>query len=71
MDYMLQSKDIGWLNEYKNNTHIYIVYKTLTSDLKPHAGRKWRDGKRHSMQMEIQRWGSNIYIRQNTLKQRL
>ena len=33
---MLQSKDIGWLNGYKNKTHIYSVYKKPTSDLKTH-----------------------------------
>ena len=30
---MLQTKDINWLNEYKNKTHIYAVYKRPTSDL--------------------------------------
>ena len=30
---MLQSKDIDWLNEYKNKTRIYAVYKRPTSDL--------------------------------------
>ena len=28
---MLQSKDIEWLNEYKNRTLIYAAYKKLTS----------------------------------------
>ena len=31
---MFQSKDIAWLNGYKNKTHIYAAYKRLTSDLK-------------------------------------
>ena len=31
---MLQPKDTDWLNEYKNKTHIYAVYKKPTSDLK-------------------------------------
>ena len=31
---MLQPKDTDWLNGYKNKTHIYAVYKKLTSDLK-------------------------------------
>ena len=31
---MLQPKDTGWLNGYKNKTHIYSVYKKPTSDLK-------------------------------------
>ena len=30
---MLQPKDTDWLNEYKNKTHIYAVYKRPTSDL--------------------------------------
>ena len=33
---MFQSKDTDWLNGYKNNTHIYAVYKKLTLDLKTH-----------------------------------
>ena len=33
MDSILQSKDIDWLNEYKNRAHIYAVYKRSTSDL--------------------------------------
>ena len=31
---MLQPKDTGLLNVYKNKTHIYAVYKKPTSDLK-------------------------------------
>ena len=34
---MLQPKDTDWLNEYKNKTHIYAVYKKPTSDLKTHV----------------------------------
>ena len=30
---MLQPKDTGLLNGYKNKTHIYAVYKRPTSDL--------------------------------------
>ena len=30
------TKDTDRLNEYKNKTHIYVVYKKPTSDLKPH-----------------------------------
>ena len=33
---ILQSNDTDWLNGYKNNTHIYAVYKRPTSDLKTH-----------------------------------
>ena len=42
---MLQSKDIDWLNGYKNKTHIYAVYKRPTSDLGTHTDWKWGDGK--------------------------
>ena len=37
MDYMLQPKDIDWLNGYKNKTCIYAAYKTPTSDLGTHT----------------------------------
>ena len=33
---MFQPKDIELLNGYRNTTHIYTVYKRLTSDLKTH-----------------------------------
>ena len=33
---MLQSKDIDWLNGYKNKTHLHVAYKRLTADLKTH-----------------------------------
>ena len=41
---MLQPKDIEWLNEYKNKTLIYAVYKTPTSDLGTHTNkvRRWK-----------------------------
>ena len=42
---MLQPKDIGWLNGYKNKTHIYAVYKKPTSDLKTHNRLKVRGWK--------------------------
>ena len=42
---MLQPKDTDWLNGYKNKTHIYAVYKKLTSDLKTHTDWKWEEGK--------------------------
>ena len=34
---MLSPKDTGWLNGYKNKTHIYAVYKRPTSDLGTHT----------------------------------
>ena len=30
------NQDTGWLNGFKNKTHIYAVYKKPTSDLKTH-----------------------------------
>ena len=30
------TKNTGWLNGYKNKTHIHTVYKKPTSDLKTH-----------------------------------
>ena len=38
---MLQPKDTDWLDGYKNKTHIYVVYKKPTSDLKTHIDWKW------------------------------
>ena len=43
---MLQPKDKGWLNVYKNNTFIYAVYERPTSDLGTHRDWKWGDGKK-------------------------
>ena len=55
MDLMLQAKDTDWLNGYKNNTCIYVVYKRTTSDLETYTDWKWGEGKRYSMQIEIKR----------------
>ena len=52
---MLQPKNIESLNEYKNRTHIQIVYKRPTSNLGTHTDLKSRDGKRYSMQLKIKR----------------
>ena len=49
---MLQPKDTDWLKGYKNKTHIYVVYKKPTSDLKVQIDWNWEDGKTYSMQME-------------------
>ena len=43
---MLQPKDTGLLNGYKNKTHIYAVYKRPTSDLGTHTNWKWGDGEK-------------------------
>ena len=37
---MLQPKDIGWLNEYKNKIHIYVICKRPTADLETHTDSK-------------------------------
>ena len=55
---MLQPKDTAWLNGYKNNNHIYAVYKKLTSDIKTYID--WKqcvesDGKIYSMQIGSQK----------------
>ena len=52
---MLQPKDTGLLNDYKNKTHIYAVYRRPTSDLGTHTDWKWGDGKRYSIHVEIKR----------------
>ena len=49
------TKGTGWLNGYKNKTHIYAVYKKPTSDLKTHVDWKWEGGKIYPMQMESKR----------------
>ena len=43
---MLQPKDTGSLNGYRNKTHIYAVYEKPTSDLGTHTDWKWGDGKK-------------------------
>ena len=50
---MLQPNDIDKWNKDKNKTHIYAVYKKITSDLRTHTEWNWGDGKRYPMQMEI------------------
>ena len=37
MDYMLEAKEIDWLNGYKIKTRVYAVYKRPTSDLGTHT----------------------------------
>lgn len=52
MGQMLQSKYILWLiGLKKKKTHLYDVYKRLTSDLNIHTDRKWGHGKRYSTQV--------------------
>ena len=52
---MLQPKDTDWLNGYKYKTHIYAVYKKLTSDLKTYIDWKWEDREIYSIQMGSKR----------------
>ena len=59
---MLQPKDMDCLNGHKNKTHIYAVYKRLTSDIETHTDRKWEDGKRYSMQMKIIRKSNSLTV---------
>ena len=66
---MLQPKDTGLLNGYKNKTHIYAVYKRPISDLETHTNWKWGHGERYSMQIEIlKRQSSSTYIRKKKKK---
>ena len=45
MDEMHQPQGIDWMNSYRNKTHIYVLYKRLTSVLGTHADWKWGNGK--------------------------
>ena len=56
---MLQPKDTDWLNGYKNNTYIYVIYMEPTSDLKTHID--YIPCKLEAKES----WSSNTYIRQN------
>ena len=60
---MLPPKDTDWLNGYKNNTHIYAVYKRPTSDL-------WTYRQSEGMEKDIpckwkskESWSSNSHIK--------
>ena len=39
---MNQSKERDLLNEYKNKTHIYVVYEGHTSDLEKNIDWEWK-----------------------------
>ena len=52
---MPQPKDTGWLNGYKNKSHIYAVYKKPTSDLKTHR-------------LKVRRWKNIFYANGNQKK---
>ena len=38
MDWMRQSKDIEWVSEVNDKTHLYAAYKRLTSEVSIHTG---------------------------------
>ena len=55
------TKDLDWMNEHKNKTHTYAIYKKPISDQRTHTKWKWGDGKIYSIQMEIESRSSNIH----------
>ena len=61
---MLQPKDTGLLNGYKNKNNLHAVYKRPISDLGTHGDWKWGDGKRYSMQMEIKSFTNKEKLRE-------
>ena len=46
MGWMPQWKDKDWMNGYKKQTSIYVVYKRPTSKQGTHTDLKWRAGKK-------------------------
>ena len=63
---MLQPKQTDWLNEYKNNTHIYAVYKKPTSDLKTLQTESERMEKYIPCKWEAKEsWSNDPHIRHN------
>ena len=65
---MLQTKDIDWLNGYKNKTHIYAVYKRPTSDLETQQTEsKGMEKDSPCKWKSKESWSSNSHIRQNRL----
>ena len=68
MDKMLQPKDTALANGYKNNTHIYAVYKRPTSDLGTHTTESEGMEKEIPGKQKSKESGSNnSHIRQNRL----
>ena len=45
MHWVPQPKDTDWLNGYKNNIHVYAVFKRPMSVLGTHTNWKWEDGR--------------------------
>ena len=55
MDYMLQPKDIDWLNGYKNKTWIYAVYDTHIRH-------------RETYRLKVSRWKKTFHANGNQKK---
>ena len=64
---MLKPKEIDWLNEYKNKTHTYVVYKRPTSDLETQTESEGMDKGIPCKWKSKESWNSNTHIRQNRL----
>ena len=61
---MLQPKDTDWLNGHKNKTHIYAIYKRLTSDLVIHKiENEGMDKDIPCKWKSKENWSSNTHIR--------
>ena len=62
-----QTKDTGWLNGYKNKSHIYAEHKRLTSDLQtPTECERMEKGIPNKRKLK-ESWSSNLHIKQNGL----
>ena len=59
------TKGTGWLNGYKNKTHIYAVYKKPNSVLKIHIESKRMEKYIPCKWEAKESWSSNPHIRQN------
>ena len=57
MGWMPQPKDKDWLNGYKNETPIYVVYKRPISKQETHTDWKWRAGKKIFHANRVQKKG--------------
>ena len=69
MGWMPQPKDKDWLNEYKNKTPTYVVYKWPTSKQGKHTNWNWRAVRSYFTQIEIKKKSrsNNTHIRYNGL----
>ena len=63
---MPKPKDIDWINGYKNNTHIYVVFKRPTSLVGHIQIESERIEENTPCRQESEEsWSSNTHIRQN------